>query len=1191
MKKNLLLTCLLTLVAAFGMAQETAKFPIVLTTEQGLPGDKIVRNYVYKSDVFNLEEAITTLRFTVISTNTVDGLTTASFDGYSSGWGPGFPFFTMSELRIYNGEGKEITYVADGNAIAPNDGGGVAALNDKNEGTYLHTVYSAGQIPSEYHYIELELDEAVSSFSFSWNTRSDYHKNLITHMGITPGTEFLPYPEQEFQIGEQVTSVEELAEEGGLFLLQGNADDFYYETYERTHAGHTYFHSPCGGNIKPNAASLVYLVPDATVENGYQVWWLNNGHAIQTPTAESGWTNWTNDALQAATVQFAACDSVEGNFKFLIDKDGIEYITSHDALGKMATHINVDTMYAKRSRPNCYSWTIWKASINGAAIASQLQAAIDEADTRLLIGKVENDEGEYDALTQAVADAKETVVKADVTAAEILTAKRNIEMLTAAYAAVSIWAYVDSIDGILNAIENEEIIVTSAPDWIEGAYSEDAASNLQKVSDDAQIVIDTYKSLADVDAAIASIYAAIEAFWNSKVSNVKELPFRVGTTEDGLPGTLQSYGGYRWESPMYNLTSEVQTLRFTFFKTNNGAAYSGTSFVFPTFAEFELYDGTGNKIELTEANFTFNSVYPGDGAGIPGLCDGDYNTHCHGAWNSGQNADYDAAPDYAYIEVELPEAISSFKYIQYGRKNGVNTPTDFVIGEGGVKYTPEDIELVDYYNTTVGEKITDVSQITDDGFYALVGLLQCAPDGNGEGFEKFYTSNVVYGTKVGAPAVFSIRKTGDADGTFYIQSLADGKYWAKTIDDDGWGAQSVTSSQAEAAKLHIESTAAARVTAGAQEFPNTFAIYQYNDTVQRDGVPHPYVVVQDWGDNTGNFSITGLDANDMDGEGEWYIYKVTMDTPYIYWLKNFVATAEGLNLKVSNDPGFYSQESAGTFASALAKAQQALETNDEEIAKSAVPELEAAIAVADAAEVNPVVEGFYVIETANENFLAQQGVSKAMCTYYNDFEAGSPNCTSEYSLWWTDAPADYEKAPIHFKFQLISATNSEKVQIWLEDQVITAEQAANAYFVKSCEVGQYAGTSVDGARSQDIGLTEEAEEPYIIRPQGKYKFDFWHPSHGNASFHLEGNSGGGGAGGDIVYWSGTDVSSQWILHKVSDPTSIGGIVVDDVEGVEAVSTSYYTVGGALVPAPVKGVNIVKTVYANGVVKTEKIFVK
>ncbi|MBR5847983.1 MAG: hypothetical protein IKY69_00780, partial [Bacteroidaceae bacterium] len=204
MRKNLLLTCLLTLVAAFGMAQETTKFPITLTTAEGLPGPKIVQNFVYKSDVYHLEEAVSVLRFTVCSTNTVDSLTEGSYDGYSAGWGSGIPFFTMSEFRIYDGNGNQLEYIASANAIQSNDGGGLAVLNDGLENNHFHSTYSnSGTFPHAWHYVEFELAEPVSSFSFSWNTRSGQYKNLPTYVGITPGTDYLPFPEQEFQLGEQ----------------------------------------------------------------------------------------------------------------------------------------------------------------------------------------------------------------------------------------------------------------------------------------------------------------------------------------------------------------------------------------------------------------------------------------------------------------------------------------------------------------------------------------------------------------------------------------------------------------------------------------------------------------------------------------------------------------------------------------------------------------------------------------------------------------------------------------------------------------------------------------------------------------------------------------------------------------------------------------------------------------------------
>ena len=1195
MRKNLLLTCLLALMATFAVA-ETVKFPIQLTTADGLPGTKVVRNYTYQSKVYELEEAVSTLRVTVVSTNTVDALTEGSFDGYSSGWGTGFPFFTMSEFRIYDGEGNKLDYIATGNAVAANDGGGLAALNDDNEGTYLHTVYSRGTLPHAYHYLEFELPTAVKSFSFNWNTRSNYHKNLITYMAITPGTEFLPFPEQEFELGEQVTSVDALAEEGALFVFRSNGDDSYtYPDFDRTEPvkGQIYMHSPCGGAETPSAAQLVYLVKDATVENGYKVVWLNNGHYILKTSAESNsWLNWTNDELRAGTVTFLPCDTAAGTFALAMNEEAS--LISYDFLGKMAIVPNNDEAKGERSRPNCYNWTIYNASIKGAAIASQLQAAIDEAQARIdaVGGKVENDDANaYEALVAALADARTAVADPAVSAATILSSKRNLNMLTAAYAAVGIWAYLDSIDNICKAVDDEEIIVSSAPNWVNGSYNEEAYRKLSDVSEEAMIVMDTYQSLADIDVAIAKVIAAIDAFWASTVENVKALPFRVGSTEDGLPGVKEN-SVWIWESPTYLLTEEIDAIRITTFKNHSGRNYNG--FPFLCINEMEFYDVAGQKIELTEEHFSTNSLRLGDGAGLAGLCDGnpntDQNTHFHSVWGAtgeDQNPMLYEGTEYVWIEISFPEPISGFKYKQYGRGNSYpDVPTDFVFGEASTDYTPDDVDLPDPANTKLGEKITDVSQLGDEGFYALAGLINCAPEGDGTGFEKFYTSNVVYGPKVAAPCVFSIRKTGDEDGSFYIQTIADASYWSSEIDDDGWGAGTVTSLKSKAGKFII--APANREEYGQKEFPNTFVIYQYNDTVKRNDEAHPYIVVQDWGGNTGYFSIPTLADNDWDGEGEWYIYKVTMDNPYCYWLKSYVAAAEAMNLQVGPNPGYYSEASAGAYATALTKAQAALATNNEAVAKEAIPALEAAIVEAEAATLNPMMEGVYVLESANPNFLATLGVKKLMCTYYNDFEETGPD--SEYSLWWGDAPAgDYKTLHKRYKFAFISAKNDEKVQLWLEDSIITPAQAANAYYIKSIETNQYAGTSIDGDRSHDIGLTDEAEEPYIVRSQGAYKFDLWHPSNANNSMHLEGNSGGSGDGGDIVYWSGSDASSQWILNYIGDLTSINNNVV--VEGDEVVSVSYYTAAGVAVAAPVQGVNIVKTVYANGVVKTEKIFVK
>ncbi|MBR5848673.1 MAG: hypothetical protein IKY69_04305 [Bacteroidaceae bacterium] len=1225
MKRGLLLSCLLALVALVGSAQEITKFPITLTAADGLPGPKIVQNFVFKSKVYNLEKEVTKLRFTVCSTNTAETAKENSHDGISANEGPGYPFFTMSEFRIYNGEGKQIEYTATTNSVDPNDGGGVEILNDGKENSHYHSAYGGRCLSYAYdfHYLEFELAEPVSSFSFNWNTRSGYYKNLITYMGITDGTIYHPYPEQEFQLGEQVTSPEEFAKEGALFVLQGDANTFIKEynftlnstgeeinnVYE--YPGNLYMLSPYGGTETPSAANLFYLTPDVENENTYKFCWLNTGRYILAHKYTGGagndeWASWTKDITRAASIEFAPCDTVEGNFSLSMDNK--LHFLGYDGYARMGLMADEDSALYTTSRPTSYTWKIYKASINGSAITAQLQAEIDEADARIeaIGGKVPNyDEGEYDALAAALSNAKELVANPEVTAAEILAAKRNLNRLTAAYAAVGLWVYVDSIATIGELIENEELPVCQGPEWVNGAYNLEVFDAMQMLSDNIQLVIEKCESLADVDIAIEEIYNAISQFWASKISGVKELPFRVGTPDDGLPGTNVNRV-WIWESPMYLLTEEVDALRFTVFKTHSGRNVSGfDDRPFVCINEFELYDQSGAKIPLTADCFETNSIAGNDGAGLAGLCDGgketDTGKHFHSAWSTD---DEFTGEDYFYLDIILPEPISGFKYIQYGRGNDCpDTPTDFVFSAAGETYTPDDIDLPELYNTKLGEKVTDASQITDDGLYAIVGLINCAPEGDGSGYEKFYSSNNVYGKKIAAPCAFTITKTGDEDGTFYIRSLSDSKFWSNEIDEDGWNGGSATSDITKAGKFHIVPNAEARADADKEEFPNTFAIYMYNDTVKRANeqiddsgtpVPHPYIVAQDWGGGTGYFSIPDLTYNDFDGEGEWYIYKMTMDNPYIYWLKSVYAAASAVDVKVGPDPGFYSEATAGEYAKALIKAQAAIEADDNATAKEAVFALEAASGLLATAEVNPMVPGSYVVEASWGAYFEQQGVTKAMCSYFNDFE--DEGALSDYSLWWTDGPTDLENPAIYYQFEFISAANSEQVLVWLEDSVITAEQAANAYFIKSKEIGQYIGissiTDDEGIpqRSKDIGFTEEPEYPYIVRATAAYQFDLWCPVGPNNCLHMESHNNGGGSVGDIVYWGGgANTASAWTLRSIDARTSIDTPVVSP-EG-EVVSTSYYTVGGAAVAAPVKGINIVKKVYANGAVESSKIFVK
>ncbi len=1203
MRKQLFLTCLLALVAVFGVAQSTA-LPIVITKADGLPGKFAGANYGFTSKLYTLDEAVSTLRMTVVSTNTLEASENLS-GGLSSGWGTGFPYMGLAEMRVLDAAGNSIAYTASSNAAAANEGpieninNGLLITADGNQ-DYFHSTYYSGGCPQAYHYIEMELSAPVKEFKIEWYTRFNYHQNMPTYVGITAGTEFLPFPEQQFSLGEQVTTVESFADEDALFVIESNAPEFLYPEMGRTEPTVGGFYcSPYGAATTANAASVVRLIPDAEKENAYKIMWVNSEQYIsnQVPEAASAWLQQTPSISDAGSFEFVACDSVSGDF--YITMNNKKFILAADALGKMRIAAYCDTLDRISSRPQAFNFTIHKANISGAAIASQLEELVAEAEAMIEIvgGETKYDEGQYLAITTAIEAAKAAMANPSVAATEVLSIKNALETSLPAYAVLGINVYADSIDAIIEAIINEEIILSEGPEWVEGSYPMGSDEILADARDEALIVFDTYQTVADVNAGIEAAIAAIDAFWASKIANVKALPFRLGTASDGLPGEKQGYGGWFWESPVYNLTEATDVLRFTFVNTNNADCYSGTSYVFPTLAELQIFDAQGTKFELTADNFSTNSVVVGDGDGLAGLCDNNTGTHYHAAWSGGQDSVYSLAPTYVYIEVSLPEPVSSFKYVQYGRSNGVNTPTDFIISAGGEAITPDEVALEYGYSVELGAQVTDPVQLVDGEFYAIQGLYSCDPVNYfGEEPEKphFFSGSNVFGNTLAPPAVFQITKTGDADGSFYIRSIKDGSFWKSTTDANGWGSAGTTDNVAEAAKVLMAPR-------GNDGLPGSLVLYEVNDTMHRDvdgeDVSTPYLIFQDWGSSLASFSVASLDDNDADGEGEWYIYKVSMDAPHCYWLSELMPEASKYkDLQVGPDPGYYSPESAGAFAAAYKQAQDAMAKNDDAAAKAVIEPLTEALKNIANAATNPVSAGVYVFETAYGTFIESQGVSKALYTFQNNDPNNQYIGSYPYKMYWGTYDVETpDEIHTNFHFELIPASQDTIVAAWRAANIITETDSVNAFYIKNVSNGCY----LVGAEnySRPIGLSVEPETPWIVRSQGNYAFDIcsfpgteW---YGYRSLHLGGHGGGTGEKGDVVTWNGGDGASKFYLRKVGVETSIGGgVVINGSEkGDEVVSVSYYTVGGAAVAAPVKGINIVKKVYANGVIETSKVFVK
>ena len=1203
MRKNLLLTCLLTLVAAFGMAQSTT-WPITLTRANGLPGKYAGMNYEYFGEVYSFDEAINTLRLTVISTNTMEEQTGTGTDGVSKGWGPGYPFFTLTELTVLTPDGDTIPYTASTNACAVGDGS-IEALNNGNMTDHFHSTYNNGGLPQAYHYLDLQFETPVSAFKVNWVTRKNV-KNMPTYVGLTPGTDYTSYPEFGIQIEKKVTTAEEIGEEGAFFVIKNNAGNFFDEDKNREYQGGGYYISPYAAPTLLDASAIVYLVP-TDEEGAYKVKWLSHGRYIVNEPASGVFLNWTTKEEDAAKIKFVPCEAegAEGDF-FMTQHDSI--VMYHNKKGKMATTIMADSLIENAKEYTGYNMSIYKVNIALGNTVSMLDELVADAEARVaLLGDLgDYNQGEYEDILEAI-DAAKALQANPTTASDILKAKLALEKAVPAYAVVAMNQYLDSLDGIIEAIANEEILISEAPDWLENSYPAESEGILQAAVDAASLVLENYTSLADVDAGIEAAIAAIDAFWASKIQNIKTLPFRVGTTQDGLPGEMQSYAGYKWESPTYRLTEATDVLRFTFIKTNNEAKYDkadgeDSPYSYVTYGEFEIYDGAGNKVELTAEDFSSNSIHPTDGVGLEGLCNGDYKSHYHSAYKYGQDTIYDLNPTYVYIEVRLPEALSSFKYVQYGRNNGVNTPVDFVISAGELEGDPTAIEHDHKYPAAIGEKITDPAQLVDGEFYAIQGLFFCDPvHGSAGNVPHFFDGLNVYGNNIAPNCVFQFTKTGDEDGSFYIRSIKDSKYWSRTIDEDGWGRCAATTDVAEAAKVLF-------APCGNDGLPGSMVLYQYNDTVHRDysdqgDISTPYLIFQDWGTDLATFSIPSLDANDKDGEGEWYIYKVNMEKPYSYWLSELMPAAEKYkDAKTGIDPGFYREADAGAYLQAYKKAEAAVAKDNEAVAKEAVPALLDALNTIKNAETIPVTAGLYMLVSSYDAFYSIQGVEKAIYAYHNDIPDDAYIGNLKYRVFWGDAPKGRTTAEIHdrFLFRFIPATEDPNLAVWREAGRITEQDSLNAFYIQHVETGGYIKGADDLYRK--IGLTDTPETPFVVRSRGNNDFDFYCPYNlgnyiGYRSLQFNGHGSGGGKSGYVTTWdptfeSAAAYSARFFMRKIDDGTSIGGAVINGSEkGDVLVSTSYYTVGGAAVSAPVKGINVVKKVYANGVVETSKIYVK
>ena len=256
---------------------------------------------------------------------------------------------------------------------------------------------------------------------------------------------------------------------------------------------------------------------------------------------------------------------------------------------------------------------------------------------------------------------------------------------------------------------------------------------------------------------------------------------------------------------------------------------------------------------------------------------------------------------------------------------------------------------------------------------------------------------------------------------------------------------------------------------------------------------------------------------------------------------------------------------------AIAAVEAVVTNEDKEGAQAAVEAFVENVGLAQDAERVEVMDGYrYAIESAYTEYYKQQNKVKAIYADAN-------------GLNWMDAPAAYDRENEQFVFQFQQYDGENDP----EGHGVPEAEANNVFKIYSGVEEMWAGTG--GGTTQVAMADDFGAAVYVVKPLQANVYTIY--AIGSDPLHTAGHGNGSGSQGAIVNWTGgAGTASSWTLRFVDDAeeTSISDLVV---EGAEVLSVGYYTPAGAAIPAPVSGVNIVVTVYSNGVIETKKVLVK
>ena len=830
--RNLLLCGVCALSATFAVAQ-TQTFPFTLTTDDGLPVQTSAAASAFTqwvSPTYTFAEPVSSFRLTVTHTSWQDAFNT------SANGGRGYVFFTMGEFYLYDAAGNQVQLTPDNfsanatEAVATGDGS-IAGLCDGDVSTHYHTCYSDndGEKPiGAEHWLEITLPEPMTSFSFGWYKRSN-NANIPCEVIVTKGGEEAdPFAEYGFELGEQVENVEP----GHIYVMCDNGNVTAYE-------GTYLYVAPNGipGYYSTSGQNAYHVRRKANVDCIYQVIDAGDGTFYLKNYLNGSYVGGAAGFQEQATFETANKLTYDPTTHYLEGVNGYHYSTN-----SQASFVGYESTSAPREM------YFYKVTIKGEYAKKEVEKAIADAESALADYKdvvAGLDDGETEALEAALASAK---AMGDVSCDEYFSAALDLNSATSDFLQVLIYKYIDEVTAIL---EDTEFGVAFGQYPV--AQKGILETLLQKMLNDVDNR--SFSSLDDTKNYIGDVEKKLEEFYASKIVSFTELPIHL--IDDNIFSKMEGLGNYIYTSPTICLEEPIESIYITTVQTNTGDKTGGWPCT--NWAHFTLRDANGEVVFLDESNFSTNALEPSaDGQGIPGICDLDEDgnpiltTYMHTLYSES-----DPSTNEHYICVTFPEPMSVFSFDLISRENGRLVPTEMVIDTIPYHYVPD-------ATAVVRQQVTTFAELDPEKYYIFYGNIEKVSAGKpGSGF--YAGIKQAYGDKPMEEGVFQLIP-GETDGTYKVHFVKEDIYLERPTS---WAGVNGTNFPEEAGEFFFTESA---------NLADAFKVWA--GPTEADEADRKYML-QDWSGSMGYFTIggEGFEGDDTDGESDWYIYE-TDPVPY-----------------------------------------------------------------------------------------------------------------------------------------------------------------------------------------------------------------------------------------------------------------------------------------------------------------------